>query len=293
MRTLLIDGDTFVFTAASAQEYETKWSDWLWTLHADMQAGLHQLDDMIAGIVEGLQADKVIVALTDTLNWRKLVLPSYKFNRVAKRKPVIYAPLREHVQQNYETYMRPTLEGDDVLGILATRIAPDLGERIIVSIDKDFQSIPCRLYNYGKAQKAMLDFPELTHEECLQSITVEQADRFHMLQTLAGDVTDGYPGCPGVGMVNAERLLDAGLVLEPHDHVMKSGPRKGEAEVKWEPGVAGTPWEVVCSVYARAGLSEEVALQNARVARICRASDYRFHEQEVKLWLPPTDQTAA
>jgi DNA polymerase-1 len=44
----------------------------------------------------------------------------------------------------------------------------------------------------------------------------------------------------------------------------------------------------VTSAYASAGLSEDVALMNARVARICRADDYDFTKKEVILWEPET-----
>jgi hypothetical protein len=42
----------------------------------------------------------------------------------------------------------------------------------------------------------------------MHEITEAQADRFHMIQTLTGDVTDGYPGCPGIGPVKAEQILN-------------------------------------------------------------------------------------
>ena len=50
-------------------------------------------------------------------------------------------------------------------------------------------------------------------------ISEEDADYFHMMQTLTGDTTDGYPGCPSVGKVTAEKILK--------DH-------KGNFEAMWE-----------------------------------------------------------
>ena len=73
-----------------------------------------------------------------------------------------------------------SLEADDVLGILATE--PSNEERIIVSIDKDLYQIPAKISKDGK-----------TFEE----ISENEANYWHMMQTLTGDSTDGYSGCPG------------------------------------------------------------------------------------------------
>jgi DNA polymerase-1 len=89
-------------------------------------------------------------------------------------------------------------------------------------------------------------------------VTEEEADYFHMVQTLTGDATDGYSGCPGVGPVRAEKLI------------------KNMTD----------PWTEVVKAYEKAGLSEQDALVQARVARILRASDYDFRRKEVKLWTP-------
>lgn len=253
-RTLLIDGDILCFQAASAVEQETQWGTWCWTLHSDIREALPILEGTVDRLLDGLAASRVIFALTDENNWRKQVMTTYKLNRVDKRKPLCYGALREYVAEKYTTFQRPTLEGDDVLGILATSSKLVEGEKIIVSIDKDFQGVPGKLVR---------DMETLEIEEISES----QADYFHMLQTLTGDATDGYPGCPKYGPVTAAKLLD----------------------VFWQDGVfhKEAAWDDIVKAYDKAGLSETVALQNARVARICRASDYDFKEKCVRLWNPP------
>jgi DNA polymerase-1 len=42
----------------------------------------------------------------------------------------------------------------------------------------------------------------------------------------------------------------------------------------------------VVDAYLKAGLTEEDALMNARMARILRAEDWDFENNEVKLWTP-------
>lgn len=273
MTTALIDGDSFIYMSALANEQPTQWSTWLWTLHANLEASIAHLNETIADLKEKAGADEVIVALTDDCNFRKSIYPEYKEHRKKTRKPVVYVPMRQYVHEAFTTYQRPGLEGDDVLGILATAKKLIPGPKVIVSIDKDLKTIPGTHLNLSTGER--------------YEITEEQADRFHLFQTITGDQVDGYPGAPGFGPVKAEELLAAGLVLEPKQHTISRGPRKGETETRWEPGKPGTPWEVVVSAYRAAGLNEEVALTQARVARILRVTDYDFEKKEVIPWTPP------
>lgn len=260
-RVALIDGDTFIFAATAANEYETQWDDWLWTLHADFDACAEHFNRSLEGVLNDLQADSVIVAITDTANWRKSIMATYKHARVKTRKPVCYKAMREYVAEKYVVYQRPGLEGDDILGILATH--PHLvkaDEKIIVSLDKDMQTIPGDLCNYGAVQKARKDNPTLSFIESVRTVTSAEADHYHLMQTLTGDTTDGYPGCPGIGPVKAEKIL---------------GDLTG-----------ADAWAAIVTAYEKAGLSEDVALMNAQVARICRHTEYDFKKAEVIPWQP-------
>lgn len=255
-RTILLDGDINAYQVAASIEVAVNWGDDpeigvdLWTLHSDEAEGIQKLDDQIAAIQDELEADRVVVALTDTHNFRKDVLPTYKDNRAKNRKPVCLPQMRQHLRDNYEVFERPGLEGDDVLGILATskRIIP--GEKIIVSIDKDMKTLPCLYYR-------------TTHpDDGIVEVTEDEADYWHMFQTLTGDTTDGYKGCPGIGPKKAEAILEMAL-------------EEGEPM-----------WDAVVRAYVKAKLSEEEALVQARCARILRAADYNFKKKEPILWTP-------
>src|SRR5690606_18998991 len=139
----------------------------------------------------------------------------------------------------------PMLEGDDVMGILQTNGEYD--EPVIWSLDKDLKQIPGL---------------HIRNDEVVE-ITKEEGDRFHMFQTLVGDVTDGYPGCPGVGHVIAEKALSSGMKLWPVQHVLKSGKNKGQETIKWEEIPAETPWKTVLSYYRKADLKPAEALRQA------------------------------
>lgn len=187
-----------------------------------------------------LNSTNVLVAFSDDANFRKTLNPDYKSKRKDTRKPIVFNELKDWAMKTYYSVMRPGLEADDVLGILATQ--PGLGEhRIVVSEDKDLQTIPCSLYRQGE----------------LKEIDENEANYYWLLQSLTGDPTDGYPGCPGYGPVKAEKAL-------------KVNPTYASVE----------------SAYLKAGLTKEDALLNARMARILRWENWDKAKQEVKLWEP-------
>lgn len=252
MRTILIDGDVLAYQHSFSAEKAIDWGDGDWTLHADEGLAVSKLDSQIIELQKTLEADKVVVVLSDGGNWRLKVYPLYKSNRKDTRKPMLVAPLREHMLTRWSAWVRPGLEGDDVLGILSTHPNIIKGERIIVSLDKDMKTIPGLLYNTGKPAEGIV------------KITEAEADDWHFFQTLMGDATDGYPGCPGVGKVRARAILDT----------------TGEYGA-WLP-----PWPKIVAAFEKAKLTEDDALIQARIARICRATDYDFKKKEVKLWQP-------
>lgn len=256
MTTALVDADILAYQAAAASEQPIQWDDGLWTLHAFECEGERRFDEMLDNITKAVEADKVVLALSDSENWRKAVLPTYKSNRAATRKPLLLKHLKDRALDKYEAFLRPTLEGDDCLGILGTM--KKTGASIICSLDKDFKTIPGRHYNFGR--KEFFD------------VTPQQADYWHMVQTLTGDTTDGYSGCPGIGPKTAEKILQAALDEGLH----WANPQQ----------LREIYWQHVVKAYAKAGLSEEEALTQARVARICRSSDYDFKTKQVILWSP-------
>lgn len=143
----------------------------------------------------------------------------------------------------YDAIMFDGLEADDVMGILGSKNT----EFVLVSEDKDMKTIPCQLYNHKT--------------QAVDIITKPEADYNFMLQTLTGDATDGYSGCPKVGPKTAEKILAT----------------DEERTLDWM-------WFKVVEAYKKAGFGEEYALTQARLARILRWREYNGH---VKLWTPP------
>jgi DNA polymerase I len=280
-RVLLIDADVFAYEAASFVEVETHWGDGYYTWHTDAEEVKRVFMRKVEEVNDTLKASKTILCLSDPdANWRKSVYPQYKSHRAGVKKPLALRAVKSWLMEEHDAQMLPSMEGDDLLGILAT--SPNYmaqAEKIVVSLDKDLKTIPgtyCRRPLEGGG------FPEI------EKITKRQADDWHLIQTLAGDPTDGYPGCPGIGMVKAQRFVTERVGVQVFQHEMKRGPRKGQVEVRFEEVPMDDPWQVVVSHFEAAGLTEADALVQARVARICRATDYNPQTKEPILWTPPT-----
>ena len=246
--TLLVDGDILAYKAAASAEHEIRWEENLWTLHSDLRDAQRIFYEQVDAINDALPNDRMIFALSPLINYRYRIWPEYKANRKDKRRPMCLQALKEWMSSEYETFQRPDIEADDVLGILATSPYIVKGRKIVVSVDKDFKGVPCEYYN--------------TNEGQLVEITEPQANKWHMLQTLMGDSADGYPGCPKCGPKGAEKVLADAETYEDM-------------------------WPLVVAAYEKQGLGEEYALTMARLARICRRDDYDFKKKEVILWNPP------
>jgi 5'-3' exonuclease len=247
--TLLIDADVLAYNAANNEQRVTDWGDGVVSVvMGELEQGVQRVLDTAEHYLRELKADKYVLCLTHPVQFRKQMLATYKGNRSVK--PVLVDPIRDQLVEKHKGVRRPLLEGDDVMGIYATHPALIPGKKIIVSIDKDMAQIPGTLYNPGK--------------QTLVDITLEEADHLHMMQTLTGDPTDNYKGCPGIGPVKAEAIL-----AMPND--------------EWDTEYA---WAQVVKTYLAKDLTEDDALLQARMARILRHTDYDFKRKEPILWQP-------
>ena len=248
-KTLLIDADVLAFEASVIAEESIEWKEEMWTVHADMALAKARIVNRVEEFKQKLQADDIVMALTDRANYRRILNPDYKSNRSKSRLPIILKQVKKWIIEEMDGQLWPNLEADDVISILATDKKMD-EETIIVSIDKDFKSVPGIYYDFNKDE---------THH-----VSQEDADRYHLIQTLTGDATDGYSGVPKVGAVTAKRLLDK----------------------------EGYDWDVVKKCYEDVGLTENDALMNAWMARLLQADNYCFRTNTIKkLWTPRNYQT--
>ena len=189
---LLLDTDILVYQAIASTEQELDWGSDIWSLFTDLKQAKDVFHQSVDKITQKLNSDDILHCLSDPKdNFRKHVDPDYKSNRKGTRKPVGFVALRDWVQETFDVVVKPGLEADDVMGILATK--PDnIGKCVVVSDDKDLKTIPCKLY------RPMADE--------LMEIRPAQADAYFYTQALTGDPTDGYSGCKGVGAKTLQPL---------------------------------------------------------------------------------------
>lgn len=243
--TLLIDGDEFIYKATTVNEVETRWDEDIFTLHTDFSQCKRNLLTALGNICEALETRDIIFCVSSPNNFRKTILPSYKEARKSVRKPMAYKELLEYAKSIFPYVVWDGLEADDVMGVLATEPRPSgSNRRIMVSSDKDMQTVPGWLFRQGE----------------LVQTSEKDADTYWLMQTLMGDATDGYKGCPGAGIKKAETVLA---------------------------DKSKTQWESVVATFVKAGLTEEDALVQARCARILRHTDYNTQDKWLKLWTPP------
>jgi len=235
---LLIDGDIIAYIAATKAETPVNWGDGLWTLHAFEQDVESDIDEAVSKLVTSSACTEVVATLSDANNFRKQVDPTYKANRQNIRRPMLLQHAKNYMYEKYNGVIWANLEADDVLGIMAT----EDDNTVIWSTDKDLKTIP---------GKHLVDGEVITR-------SAEESDYWFYFQTLIGDLTDNYSGCPKVGAKTAEKIL----AVDPS-------------------------WNAVVVAYMKAGLSEEVALTQARLARILRTGEYDKETGEVTLWTPP------
>jgi DNA polymerase-1 len=267
-RHLLIDGDILVYRFAHRSQVVAKWDRDLYTFHAFLSDATPHIIDMLKTWQEDLEADELTVVLSDlNRNFRKRVYPEYKAHRGGVVRPILFKPLREYFEREYGAFYESDLEGDDLIGLLATNVGRGVtkggpgwvhkdDEPVICTVDKDLNTVPGMHFNWDGT------------EACLTEITPGEAMYNFYMQVLMGDSADGYKGIPGCGPKRAAKLLEE----------IGPGPDDIPYSDAWQ--------EVIVPAYEKAGLNETVALLNARCARVLQGDDYNFETKEIRLWTP-------
>ena len=237
---LLIDSDFLAYKAAQACEIGIDFGEDVIIAQSQFSEVLKVFNNELNKVTKAMMEDDFILYFSSTKNFRKKIYPDYKGHRM-KRKPLGYKRLVNYCRKNHNFKLIEGLEADDTIGIEATRFADP--HNIIVSPDKDMRQIPSTLWDMKN------DVVEITKDD---------GDRWHLIQSLSGDPTDGYSGCPGIGVKLASELLD-----------------KNENK-----------WEAVCKAYRDRGLSDDDALLNARLAKILQKEDFDHDRNQPILWTP-------
>ena len=238
---LLIDCDYIVYKCCAATETEIDFGEDLIVVTSNFSDALNCVEKDLQKIKDEFgNFEDIILFFTSPNNFRKKILPEYKGHR-NRKKPCGFKRVINALKTKYKVIVKDTLEADDTMGMYATKYPGN----IIVSPDKDMRQIPGDLYDYKEKV----------------TITPEEGAKWHLIQTLAGDNTDGYSGVPGIGVKKAEKIFEE----------------------------KGYTWQTVVETFKEKEMTEEDALLNARLARILTASDYDFKNKKPILWTPPND----
>ena len=235
---LLIDADFIVYKCCAACETEIDYGEdviFVTSNFSDAYNAVKKEVEKIKSAFGGFASP--ILFFSDSKNFRKKIYPDYKGHR-NRKKPCGYKRVIRNLRIEYDVIVMPELEADDAMGIYATQHPGN----VVVSPDKDMKQIAGKLYDL----------------ETSKDITAEEGAKWHLIQTLAGDQTDGYSGVPGIGVKRAETLFNK----------------------------EGYSWSTVVKAFEDKGLTETDALTNARLARILTIDDYDTKRQEPKLWTP-------
>ena len=237
---LLIDGDILLYQSIAGTERELEFEPGEYVLTTNINDAKDAFQQKLNALLDRANINEYVLALSGDANFRQELYPQYKAPRKSTRKPLGFKDFKAWVISEFEPAMKPNIEADDVIGILATKPGTDY---VIWSIDKDLKQIPGKHLDGDK----------------IKLITKEEGDRMHLYQTLIGDTTDNYPGCPGIGPAKANKLLD---------------------------GFWKEPWAEVVQAFDAAGLTYEDALTQARLARILQFPNWNSDTQSIIHWEP-------
>ena len=238
---LLIDCDYIVYKCCAAAETELDFGDDVIVVTSKFSDAYKCVQRDIDKIKREFPFfEEIILFFTSPNNFRKKILPEYKGHR-NRKKPCGFKRVINQLKKDYKVIVKDTLEADDTMGIYATKYPGN----IIVSPDKDMKQIPGKLYNFDETV----------------DITPEEGARWHLIQTMSGDNTDGYSGVPGIGIKRAEKIFSE----------------------------KGYTWQAVVETFEEKGMTEADALINARLARILTINDYDEAKKEPILWTAPSN----
>ncbi len=265
MTTALLDADIIVYKAAAIAQTTIDWDgNGQKAEYYDLDAARRAATNVVEAWTGVSEARDSLLVFSDRrhpqASFRYKILHTYKGNR-PNHKPALHDMVLAYLKNRYEWVDIKGLEGDDVMGLMATA-EPE--KYVVVSIDKDMRTLP----------GVTLCNPD--HND-LGITSPFQADYNWMFQTLTGDPTDNYKGCPGVGKAGASRVLMGARTLDALWSAVRGAYYEQSMHARW-----GEKFEA----NGRSQRPTELAILNARLARILRDGDYDAETQRVRLWTP-------
>lgn len=216
MNLLLIDGDEVAYKAASTSiendpdRFERSEEEVVNKIENTIAMYLNYLEETF-----GITITDYILFIGGSNNFRKTLFPSYKANRKYKETPPLLSFARNYMVKEFNAFVAQGVETDDA--IVATYYQwlespffnPEEDAIFIASQDKDFQQVPCALFDTYHSRLE------------LRIILETGANRFFYKQMLMGDKSDGIVGIPKVGVKTAEKILGDDLLQSEYSLMRK------------------------------------------------------------------------
>ena len=195
---LLIDADSLLFSACFKKK-ESKEDD---GFNYDMEDVIHKFDNSIFKIVNtlsdiGVEIDAYKIFVQGNNNFRKIIYPKYKINRLFKVKPPLLKDLSTYVINNRNAFVSNGVETDDTIAATWNYLSETEGvdSVIIAAMDKDFKQLPAWIFDYYYTRMSLR---KISEEESLYNF---------YYQMIIGDSGDGVNIMEGVGDKTASSVL--------------------------------------------------------------------------------------
>ena len=208
-----------------------------------LDIAIYNTDHTIQTILDNLATSKYIGYFSGHHNFRVDVatLLPYKGNRDPSHKPYWYKEIKQHLIDNYNSYIVHGMEADDGMSITQWQHLTEDELTCIVSQDKDLRMVP--------------GFHYLPNSQELLEVSYLDGCRTFYKQMLKGDSTDNIPGLFKVTGKKANkhlmRVVDESVdEMEMYEHVLTCYEgnvnivkeigqllwMKRDEEEDWEPG---------------------------------------------------------
>ena len=178
MRLALLDTDIIIYRASVLNE------------ESDLDSAVSQYKTIRDSWLDASKCDGYVNCMSKGVSFRKNHWPGYKENRASKPRPIHLQGLRDYVRANDNPLEAEAVEADDVIGMLSN----ELPDGVIVTVDKDMDQLTGLHCNPDK--------------QIIYHVDDDRAMLTWMMQILAGDATDNYPGLPGIGERKAFQMLE-------------------------------------------------------------------------------------
>ncbi|MBI2027941.1 MAG: DNA polymerase I [Deltaproteobacteria bacterium] len=185
--------------------------------------------NMLLKLIKDFNPEYLAIAFDPpTPSFRKKIYEDYKANR--EQMPSDLAQQIPYIKRVVEAFDIPALqkndyEADDVIATVATDLAQQNWDVVIVSADKDLMQLVCpRIVMFDSMRNKTF-----TEIEVKEKFGVEPSQVVDVL-ALAGDTSDNIPGVPNIGLKTASKLIAQYSSIEKvYENLSKLSKRQSES----------------------------------------------------------------